>query len=62
MQSKFRADLGERSFGVAESEGKKASAESRSPATALDVLKWKELREMIDELINKAIKAGKAGQ
>lgn len=55
MQNKFRADLGERSFGVQDGDSKK-SPEAASPATILDLLKSKEFREAVDEAINRFAK------
>jgi hypothetical protein len=56
MQNKFRADLGERSFGVPEFDGKKPGEGSPSPATPLDVLNSKEVRALVDAAVDKAIK------
>lgn len=57
MQNKFRADLGERSFGVPEGDSKRSTEGAASPANMVDVLKSKELRETIEEAVSKAIKA-----
>jgi hypothetical protein len=54
MQNKFRADLGERSFGVPDGDSRKAA--DASPATILDVLKSKELRELVDDALKRVLK------
>jgi hypothetical protein len=59
MQNKFRADLGERSFGVPEVDPKRHAEPARSPTSALDVLQSKELREGLEELVDKVLKARK---
>ena len=51
MQNKFRADLGERSFGVPDGDSQKPTDNSPSPANALDVLRSKEAREVIAEVV-----------
>ena len=51
MQDKFRADLGERSFGVPDGEGQKVADNSPSPVTVLDLLKSKEGRDLIADLV-----------
>lgn len=49
MQNKFRADLGERSFGIPDGESKPGTA--KDPVTAIDMLK--EVRELVVELAKK---------
>lgn len=49
MQNKFRADLGERSFGMPDGDGKAATA--KDPVTAIDMLK--ELKELVVEIAKK---------
>lgn len=51
MQNKFRAELGERSFGVPDGEGQKVADNTPSPVTVLDLLKSKEGRELIADLV-----------
>lgn len=58
MQNKFRADLGERSFGVPEGEVQKGIDNNPSPVTALDLLKSKEGKDLIAEIV-KAVQAAK---
>jgi hypothetical protein len=57
MQNKFRADLGERSFGVPDGDTKKPVEEAQSPATALDVIKSKDFREVLEEIVGRFVKA-----
>ena len=58
MQNKFRADLGERSFGVPDEVGQKAADNSPSPVNAIDLLKSKEGRDLVAEIV-KGVQGGK---
>jgi hypothetical protein len=49
MQNKFRADLGERSFGIPDGDSKTPTG--RDPVTAMDMLK--EVRELVVDLSKK---------
>lgn len=51
MQNKFRAELGERSFGMPDGDGQKASDNSPSPTTVMDVLNSKVGQEMIAQVV-----------
>jgi hypothetical protein len=52
MQNKFREELGNRSFGVPDGDFQKAS--EGHPVTALDLLKSKELREFVTDIVKAA--------
>jgi len=58
MQNKFRAELGDRSFGVPDGG---ARADDKSPTTALDILNSKEVRDALAEVLKRvdAYKGGK---
>ncbi len=56
MQHKFRADLGERSFGIPDSDSTKPS--EGDPVSVLDILKSKEAGEVISSIL----KAGKSAE
>lgn len=56
MQHKFRADLGERSFGIPDSDPTKPS--EGDPVSVLDILKSKEAGEVISSIL----KAGKSAE
>jgi len=57
MQNKFRIDLGDRSFGVPEVDGK-GGENSPSPATLIDLLKSKEGKDLVAEVV-KVVQAAK---
>jgi hypothetical protein len=52
MQDKFREELGNRSFGVSGGDWQKVG--ERSPVAALDLLKSKELRGFVTDIVKAA--------